>query len=101
MLSSGFTTVDAARVEPAEPGPPPLGALLRIPWEHIRARMLDGLHARGYTDLIPAHLNVFQYPGPDGARPSELAARIRMTKQALGTCSAWSLDSSSHLTKRW
>ena len=30
-----------------------------------------------------AYLNVFQYPGPEGARPSELAARLRMTKQAV------------------
>jgi DNA-binding MarR family transcriptional regulator len=45
--------------------------------------MLDGLHARGYTDLIAAHLDVFQYPGPVDARPSDLAVRTRMTKQAL------------------
>src|SRR5262249_17497178 len=30
-----------------------------------------------------AHLNVFQYPGPQGARPSDLAARLRISKQAL------------------
>lgn len=45
--------------------------------------MLEGLHARGFDDLVPAHLNVLQYPPPDGVRPSELAARTRMTKQAL------------------
>jgi DNA-binding MarR family transcriptional regulator len=28
-------------------------------------------------------LNVFQYPGPQGVRPSELAARLRISKQAL------------------
>ena len=27
--------------------------------------------------------NVFQYPGPQGTRPSELAARLRISKQAL------------------
>jgi DNA-binding MarR family transcriptional regulator len=26
---------------------------------------------------------VFQYPGPQGTRPSELAARLRISKQAL------------------
>jgi DNA-binding MarR family transcriptional regulator len=64
--------------------PPPLiGALLRVPWETVRERMLAGLHERGYDDLVAAHLDVLQYPGPDSARPSELAARTGMTKQAL------------------
>ncbi|MCW3049522.1 MAG: hypothetical protein JWO74_3806 [Solirubrobacterales bacterium] len=65
------------------PGPPLIGALLRVPWEVVRERMLAGLHARGFTDLHAAHLNVLQYPGPDGLRPSELAAQTRMTKQAV------------------
>ncbi len=65
-------------------GPPPLiGALLRVPFEVVRERMLVGLHARGFTDLTAAHLNVLQYPGPHKVRPSELAARTAMTKQAL------------------
>lgn len=54
-----------------------------MPWEAVRDRMLTGLHARGFTDLTAAHLNVLQYPGPHKVRPSELAARTRMTKQAL------------------
>ena len=45
--------------------------------------MLARLHQRGYDDLDAAHLQVFQYPGPQDARPTELAARLRMTKQAL------------------
>ena len=45
--------------------------------------MLAGLHQRGYSDLIAAHLDVFQYPGPENMRPSELAAHTRMSKQAL------------------
>ena len=45
--------------------------------------MLERLHERGFDDLDPAHLDVFQYPGPEGARPSELAIRLRMSKQAL------------------
>lgn len=54
-----------------------------MPLEVVRERMLTGLHARGYTDLTPAHLNVLQHPGPHKVRPSELAARTGMTKQAL------------------
>ena len=64
-------------------GPPLIGALLRMPLETVRRRMLDRLHEHGFTDLEPAHLIVLQYPGPQGARPSELAARLRMSKQAL------------------
>jgi DNA-binding MarR family transcriptional regulator len=60
-----------------------IGALLRSPWEAVQRHMLARLHERGFDDLDAAHLNVFQYPGPQGARPSELASRLRMTKQAL------------------
>ncbi len=63
--------------------PPLIGALLRIPWETVRRRMLEGLHERGFTDVNAAHLAVLQYPGPSGLRPSELAERTRMSKQAL------------------
>jgi DNA-binding MarR family transcriptional regulator len=64
-------------------GPPLIGALLRVPWETVSERMLAGLHARGYEDLVAAHLGVLQYPGPENMRPSDLAARTRMSKQAL------------------
>ena len=78
-LSSGFTQ---SGVEAAPP-PPLIGALLRVPFETVRDRMLAGLHERGYTDLVAAHLDVFQYPGPENQRPSELATQTRMSKQAL------------------
>jgi DNA-binding MarR family transcriptional regulator len=64
-------------------GPPLIGALLRMPWEAVQRHMLERLHERGFADLDAAHLNVFQYPGPQGARPSDLAARLRVSKQAL------------------
>jgi DNA-binding MarR family transcriptional regulator len=64
--------------------PPLIGALLRMPWETVHRRMLERLHARGFDDLDAAHLTVFNYPGPQGARPSELAERLRISKQALG-----------------
>src|SRR3954464_7231817 len=78
--SSAFTR----STESGEPfGPPMIGALLRTPWEAVQRRMLERLHDHGFSDLDFAHLNVFQYPGPQGARPSELAARLGSTKQAL------------------
>jgi DNA-binding MarR family transcriptional regulator len=78
--SSDFTNSPAGE---QPPGPPLIGALLRMPWEEVQRRMLERLHERGYDDLDAARLNVFQYPGPQGARPSELAARLRISKQAL------------------
>jgi len=60
-----------------------MGALLRVPWEAVRQAMLERLHREGFTELDHAHLNVLQYPGPDGIRPSELAATLRISKQAL------------------
>lgn len=65
------------------PGAPLIGALLRMPWQTVRARMLAGLHEAGFDDLVPAHLNVLQYPGPENRRPSELANESRMSKQAM------------------
>src|SRR5262252_6997232 len=76
QTSSGFTN-------PQPVGPPLIGALLRFPWEAVQRHMLQRLHERGFDDLDAAHLTVFQYPGPQGARPSELAARLRISKQAL------------------
>jgi DNA-binding MarR family transcriptional regulator len=72
--SSDFTTPD---------GGPLIGALLRVPWEAVRTRMLTRLRESGFDDFEPAHFTVFRYPSPDGARPSELAARLGISKQSL------------------
>ena len=64
-------------------GPPLVGALLRVPWEAVQQHMLERLHQRGFDDLDAAHLHVFQYPGPQGSRPTELAARLQISTQAL------------------
>ena len=73
----------SSRFTEQPPGPPLIGALLRFPWEAVQRQMLERLHERGFDDLDAAHLNVFQYPGPQGARPSELAGRLGVSKQAL------------------
>jgi DNA-binding MarR family transcriptional regulator len=78
-LSSRFTELSAE----GPVGPPLIGALLRTPWEHVQQRMLERLHEHGFDDLDAAHLRVFQYPGPQGTKPSELADRLGISKQAL------------------
>lgn len=68
----------------AEPfGPPLIGALLRVPWEAVQQHMLRRLHERGFDDFDPAYLAVFRYPGPQGARPTDVAAQLGVSKQAL------------------
>jgi DNA-binding MarR family transcriptional regulator len=78
--SSAFTKLAK---EGAPFGPPLIGALLRMPWEVVQRHMLERLHERGFEDFDAAYLSVFQYPGPQGFKPSELASRLRMSKQAL------------------
>jgi DNA-binding MarR family transcriptional regulator len=63
-------------------GDPLIAPLLRFPLEAIRARIRADVAAAGYDDLGPAHFTVLQAPTPDGLRPTELAARGQMTKQA-------------------
>lgn len=75
--SSLFTTPDSSF------GPPLIGALLRFPLEAVQEHMLERLHAEGFADFDASYLTVFRYPGPQGARPSELAGRARVSKQAL------------------
>jgi len=77
--SSPFTQA----AEPSALGPPLIGALLRKPWEAVQSHMLRRLHENGCADFDAAYLPVFGYPGPQGARPSDLAARLGMSKQAL------------------
>jgi DNA-binding MarR family transcriptional regulator len=79
--SSNFT--NSVSRERAAVGPPLIGALLRFPWETVQRHMLERLHERGFDDFDAAYLSVFQYPGPQDTRPSELATRLRMTKQAI------------------
>jgi DNA-binding MarR family transcriptional regulator len=65
------------------PENPLIGALLRLPAQAIHRRIVAGLNGGGFRDLRLAHMGVLQYPGPDGRRPSELAERAGMSKQAM------------------
>ena len=45
--------------------------------------MLERLHERGFDDFDAAYLIVLRYPGPQGARPTDVAATLGISKQAL------------------
>ena len=60
-----------------------IGALLRVPAEAIHRRIVHDLNAAGFKGISLSHMAVFRYPGPDGVRPSVLAERAGMSKQAM------------------
>jgi len=63
--------------------PPFIAGLLRMTYQSARRRQVQVQFEHGFTDLTQAHLNVLVYPPPDGVRPTELAERCFMTKQAM------------------
>ena len=60
-----------------------VGALLRRPAVIVRHEVMVSLRDAGFHDVLPAHLGVFQHPGPDGQRPGVLAQRTQASKQAM------------------
>lgn len=60
-----------------------IGALLRVPAQAIHRRIIRELNVAGFEDLRLPHIAVLQFPGPDGERPSVLAERAGMSKQAM------------------
>lgn len=61
--------------------------------------MLDRLSERGFDGLDAAHTAVLQYPGPHGLRPSDLSARLCVSKQALNYLLG-DLERSGYLERR-
>lgn len=60
-----------------------IGALLRYPARAVQRSLIQGLNQSGFEDLRLPHMAVLQYPGPDGVRPTMLAERAGMSKQAM------------------
>jgi DNA-binding MarR family transcriptional regulator len=77
---------------------PLVGALLRRPFVATRAHVVERLREAGFEDLQPAHLAVFQHPGPDGRSPSDLARGAHATKQAMNNLLA-QLERSGYLRR--
>lgn len=62
---------------------PYIGALLRLAHQVARSRLLQALAERGLADINEAYFSLFQYPSIDGMRPSAVAKRLGISKQAL------------------
>jgi DNA-binding MarR family transcriptional regulator len=67
---------------PPDEKPPYVGALLRLCFHRARDRVHQTIREAGGDDLHETHLGVFSYPPPDGVRPSELARRLGLSRQA-------------------
>ncbi|HEY1445270.1 MAG TPA: MarR family winged helix-turn-helix transcriptional regulator [Acidimicrobiales bacterium] len=71
--------VERAGGEPS----PYVGAQLRVVWQWVREQLYSGVVAAGFDDLNAAHVGLWRYPGLEGQRPSQLAARVGITKQSV------------------
>ena len=67
--------------EPARPQP--IAPMMRVLWQEVRDRIHVTFAEEGYDDVRAEHLAVLQHPGPDHQRPSTLAARSGMSRQAI------------------
>jgi DNA-binding MarR family transcriptional regulator len=72
---------------------PYLGAQMRMVNDWVWNRIIAATTDAGFDDLNPAHIALFRYPGPEGRRPSTLAAHFLITKQSVN-------DLLSHLDER-
>lgn len=72
----------AANIDYARVPPPLIGALLRVAHDAVRLRVLAEVNQAGF-ELSGAEFAVFQYPGPEGLRPIDLAIRGNTSKQAI------------------
>jgi DNA-binding MarR family transcriptional regulator len=70
--------------QPRPERPPNIGELLRDPFQVFVDELHEGLTEAGYTDIRPAHGNVFAYLRGEGSRITELAERAQLTKQTMG-----------------
>lgn len=71
------TTTPAPRYQPDLP----IGAFLRFALDEVRRRIYEGVVAHGFVDVRPSHVTLFRWPGPDGRRPTQVAADVGISKQ--------------------
>jgi DNA-binding MarR family transcriptional regulator len=73
--------------------------MARLCFLRARARVEAAIRSVAGTDLHETHLAVFSYPLPDGVRPSELARRLNMSRQAANHVIA-QLEAQGYLERR-
>jgi DNA-binding MarR family transcriptional regulator len=71
-------------VSRAKPDRKPLIALVHRADRAFETHMVKEAHARGRTDVKPAHNALFAIMGAEGERASSLAARAGITRQSMG-----------------
>lgn len=49
----------------------------------MRAEMLARIHAAGFADVTHAQISIFRFEGPEGRRPTAIAASAQLSKQAV------------------
>lgn len=64
--------------------PAPLGSLITAAGQRLSVELDQALRSAGFPDLRSAHAPVFMAIDPGGSRVTDLAARTKMTKQAIG-----------------
>lgn len=77
----------------------PLPLLVDINNRVLADRIDRALHEAGYTDVNRTHGAVFDALDPGGSRLTDMAARARVTKQAMGELCA-SLERRGYLQRR-
>jgi DNA-binding MarR family transcriptional regulator len=55
--------------------------VFRFGLQEIRNRISTGVLEAGFHNVRPAHVTLFRWPGPDGRRPSAVAADVQISKQ--------------------
>jgi DNA-binding MarR family transcriptional regulator len=60
-----------------------IGILLRSPFHILVEEIHSKLALHGYPEIRPAHGNVFQFIGKNGARVTDMAEKAQMTKQSM------------------
>lgn len=70
----------------------PLGTLMSSAGARLAAGLDTALREAGFADLRSSHAAPFMVLDAEGTRPSELAARAHMTKQAMGELVGYLVD---------
>lgn len=62
-----------------------IGALLRVPYQHLSQEVYEELTRSGYGEVRQAHSVIFRHILPSGSRITELAESAGITKQSMAT----------------